>query len=130
MNIIKLALIGLALGSAASMAGECAAPALPTLPDGATATMDQMLAGQKAVKEYQAANSEYRACLDPQLGLKRRRARGQVQCRTARLQDSAPRLTSVPLGRVSFRAVTSPDQQLQEAQWAFAVGHRYHIASC
>jgi len=67
MNIIKLALIGLALGSAASMAGECTAPALPTLPDGATATMDQMLAGQKAVKEYQAANSEYRACLDPQV---------------------------------------------------------------
>jgi len=55
------------LGSAASMAGECTAPALPTLPDGATATMEQMLAGQKAVKEYQAANSEYRACLDPQV---------------------------------------------------------------
>ena len=67
MNGIKLALIGLALGSAASMADECATPSLPTLPDGATATMDQMLAGQKAVKEYQAANSEYRACLDPQV---------------------------------------------------------------
>ncbi len=67
INTIKLALIGLALGSAASMAGECTAPSLPTLPDGATATMEQMLAGQKAVKEYQAANSEYRACLDPQV---------------------------------------------------------------
>lgn len=67
MNTIKLALIGLALGSAASMASECTAPGLPTLPDGATATMEQMLAGQKAVKEYQAANSEYRACLDPQV---------------------------------------------------------------
>ena len=67
INGIKLALVGLALGSAASIAGECTAPSLPTLPDGATATMEQMLAGQKAVKEYQAANSEYRACLDPQV---------------------------------------------------------------
>lgn len=67
MNGIKLALIGLALGSTVSMAGECTAPSDPTLPDGATATMEQMLAGQKAVKEYQAANSEYRACLDPQV---------------------------------------------------------------
>jgi hypothetical protein len=67
INSIKLALIGLALGSAASMAGDCPAPSDPTLPDGATATMEEMLAGQKAVKEYQAANSEYRACLDPQV---------------------------------------------------------------
>ncbi len=67
INVIKLALIGLALGSAASIAGECAAPSEPQLPDGATATMEQMLAGQKSVKEYQAANSEYRACLDPKV---------------------------------------------------------------
>lgn len=67
MNNIKCALIGLALASAASVAGECTAPSVPELPDGATATMDQMLAGQKAVKEYQAANTEYRACLDPQV---------------------------------------------------------------
>lgn len=67
VNGIKLALIGLALGSAASTAGDCTAPGWPTLPDGATSTMEQMLAGQKAVKEYQAANSEYRACLDPKV---------------------------------------------------------------
>ena len=67
MNGIKLALIGLTLGSTASIAAECTAPALPELPQGATASMEQMLAGQKAVKEFQAANSEYRACLDPQV---------------------------------------------------------------
>jgi hypothetical protein len=77
MNTIKLALIGLALGSAPSMASECAAPGLPTLPDGATATMEQMLAGQKAVKEYQAANSEYRACLDPQVSAAEAAAAGE-----------------------------------------------------
>ncbi len=67
INSIKLALIGLTLGSAVSVAGECTAPSLPTLPNGATASMEEMLAGQKAVKEYQAANTEYRACLDPQV---------------------------------------------------------------
>jgi hypothetical protein len=66
-NSIKLALIGLALASAASIADECTAPTLPTLPDGATASLEQMLAGQKAVKDYQAANSEYRTCLEPQV---------------------------------------------------------------
>ncbi len=64
---IKLALIGLALGSAASMADDCTAPALPTLPDGATAKLEEMLAGQKAVKDYQAANSLYRTCLEPKV---------------------------------------------------------------
>ena len=35
------------------------------MPDGATATLDQMLTGQQAVKAYQASNSEYRTCLEP-----------------------------------------------------------------
>jgi hypothetical protein len=65
MNSMKLALIGLAFVSAAGMAGECTAPSVPNLPEGATASMDEMLAGQKAVKAYQTANSEYRTCLDP-----------------------------------------------------------------
>jgi hypothetical protein len=65
MNYIKLALIGLVLGSTASIADDCTAPPSPTPPDGATATMEQMLEGQKAVKAFQAANTDYRACLDP-----------------------------------------------------------------
>jgi hypothetical protein len=66
-NFIKTAMIGLALSSAVSMADECAVPAAPALPDGATASLEEMLAGQKAVKEYQAANSGYRTCLEPQV---------------------------------------------------------------
>jgi hypothetical protein len=77
MNTLKLALVGLALSSAASMADECTAPStMPDLPDGATATMEQMLEGQKAVKEYQAALSEYRACLDPKLAAAQTAAAG------------------------------------------------------
>lgn len=67
MNAMKLALAGLALTSAASMAQECAQPETPTLPDGASASLEQMLEGQAAVKAYQASNTEYRACLEPKI---------------------------------------------------------------
>jgi hypothetical protein len=66
-NSIKLAVFGLALSSAASFAGDCAVPTYPTLPDGSTSTLEQMLAGQKAVKDFQATNTEYRTCLEPQI---------------------------------------------------------------
>lgn len=66
-NTIKLALLGMVFTSAASFADDCTAPNAPTLPDGSSATLEQMLAGQQAVKEYQAANSEYRACMDPKI---------------------------------------------------------------
>ena len=52
MNAMKLALAGLALTSAASMAQECAQPETPSLPDGASASLEQMLEGQAAVKAY------------------------------------------------------------------------------
>ena len=67
MNQIKLAIIGLALVSAASVADDCTAPQTPALPDAKTASEEQMLAGQKAIKEFQAANSAFRACLEPKL---------------------------------------------------------------
>jgi hypothetical protein len=66
-NSIKLALIGLALASASSFAEDCAAPPTPTLPDGATATKEQMLDAQKSIKEYQAANLLYQQCLEPKI---------------------------------------------------------------
>lgn len=64
---IKLALFGLVLASAASFADDCAMPTAPTLPQGATATLEQMVEGQKAVKAYQAAVAVYRSCLDPKI---------------------------------------------------------------
>jgi hypothetical protein len=64
MKTIQLTILALALGSPAGMAGDCSGPQAPSLPDGATASMEDMLAGQKAVKEYQAANLEYMGCLE------------------------------------------------------------------
>jgi len=47
---------------------ECPYPAAPDkLPDGATATLEQMLDGQKAVKAYDAAIKAYVDCIDKEL---------------------------------------------------------------
>ena len=64
MTIIRTALLGLALVAPLAAADDCAAPEVPQLPDGATSTMEQMLAGQKAVKAFQVANLEYMGCLE------------------------------------------------------------------
>jgi hypothetical protein len=71
MNTIKLALLSLSLASTVSLAGECTAPAKPSVPDGGTSSMEDMLAGQKAVKGFQTANLAYMACLEPQIAAAR-----------------------------------------------------------
>ena len=48
-------------------AAACEAPAPVALPDGATATRDQMLAAQAEVRAYQAAMTEFLACIDSDL---------------------------------------------------------------
>jgi hypothetical protein len=62
----------LAMVFAAALTGpvyaDCSYPAAPAkLPDGATATLDEMLAGQKTVQEYSKAINEYNACIDKAL---------------------------------------------------------------
>lgn len=64
MNIIRTSALGLVLLGPWAMADDCVSPAAPELPDGATSTMEQMLAGQQAVKAFQAANLEYMGCLE------------------------------------------------------------------
>jgi hypothetical protein len=64
MKRIALATLGLALASPLALAGDCAAPDTPILPDGGSSSMEQMLEGQKAVKAFQAANLEYMGCLE------------------------------------------------------------------
>ena len=63
MNKIVLLLSGLAFAGSVA-AEDCTAPTSPSLPDGDSATMEQMLEGQKAVKTFQTANLEYMACLE------------------------------------------------------------------
>lgn len=46
---------------------DCTAPASPELPDGKSATMEQMVTGQKAIKSFQQGNAEYLQCLDKEI---------------------------------------------------------------
>ena len=54
--------------SAGAAYADCPYPAAPNkLPDGATATLQDMLAGQKAVADYNKAVNEYVACIDKEV---------------------------------------------------------------
>ena len=47
---------------------DCPYPVAPTkIPDGATATLQEMLDGQKAIQAYDKAINEYVACIDKEL---------------------------------------------------------------
>ncbi|MBS0365423.1 MAG: hypothetical protein JSR67_06330 [Proteobacteria bacterium] len=55
----------LALFAAAAAHADCTYPTAPDkIPDGATATLEQMVEGQKAVKAYDKAINDYVACVD------------------------------------------------------------------
>lgn len=64
----KLIVCGLAVmasGFAFTASADCETPKLEiTMPDGKTATRDQMVEAQGKVKAYQASMDEYLACLD------------------------------------------------------------------
>ena len=63
----------LAMGFIAALAtsplhADCSYPAAPDkLPDGASATLEEMLSGQKAVNSYQKAINDYISCIDKDL---------------------------------------------------------------
>jgi cyclophilin family peptidyl-prolyl cis-trans isomerase len=48
----------------ARLAGQCDAPSAPALPDGATATIDEMVEAQTAVRSYMADGNKYLECLN------------------------------------------------------------------
>lgn len=64
MKTIKSTLLALALVATPALALDCDMPEAPTMPDGASSTMEDMLAGQKAVKAFQAANIDYMSCVE------------------------------------------------------------------
>ncbi len=65
MKLINATILSLTLASSLALANEeCVNPDIPVMPDGASSSMEQMIAGQKAVKAYQASNIEYMTCLE------------------------------------------------------------------
>lgn len=63
MNNKLIVAVALVLGSSMTMA-ECEIPESPKIPDGGSATMPDMIAGQKGVKTFQAANIAYMDCVE------------------------------------------------------------------
>jgi hypothetical protein len=68
------ALLAMAFGAALSGGvayADCTYPAAPTkLPDGASATLEEMIAGQKTVRDYDKAIKEYVDCIDKEVDQK------------------------------------------------------------
>lgn len=67
MKVLPALAAAAALSAGAAYA-DCPYPATPDkLPDGATATMQDMLAGQKVVADYNKAVNDYVACIDKEV---------------------------------------------------------------
>jgi hypothetical protein len=67
MNKVTSVLLATLLSGYGVAAVACEAPAPVAMPDGATATREQMLAAQQEVRAYQAAMNEFVACIDSEL---------------------------------------------------------------
>jgi hypothetical protein len=63
MKTLNCFLLTAALASGQAWA-QCEAPKEPTIPDGAEASMQDMLDGQEAIKAFQSENMEYLKCLE------------------------------------------------------------------
>jgi len=63
VKITTLTALALLLTGTVAVA-ECTQPEVPELPNGAEAALEDMLAGQKAMKAFQTANADYRTCLE------------------------------------------------------------------
>lgn len=59
--ILPAVFLGLTLSMAAS--AECTRPESPEIPDGATATIDDMLAAQQSIRSYMDGGNAYLECL-------------------------------------------------------------------
>ena len=66
MKLSRPLILVAALGSAMS-ALACDMPAAIDIPDGAEATLDEMLAAQSDVRDFIAAMEEYLACMDGEI---------------------------------------------------------------
>jgi hypothetical protein len=67
MRVLRSALVTAIASGVGLAAAACENPTAVAIPDGKSSTMEQMLAAQAQVKAYQAAMSEFLACIDSEL---------------------------------------------------------------
>jgi hypothetical protein len=67
--MIKTIITGTLLAClAATASADCTYPKAPSgLPDGATATQDEMVVGMRAIKEYNSSVTNYLTCLETEM---------------------------------------------------------------
>ena len=64
-SITSLLLVLASTSAFAALA--CDVPVAPPMPDGSSATLEEMISAQGEVKAFQAANAEYLECVDGQM---------------------------------------------------------------
>jgi hypothetical protein len=64
MNIISKTIISAVLVLSAPLSFACDYPHRANVPDGSTATKDEMIAGQRGIKAYMSAMEEYLSCIE------------------------------------------------------------------
>ncbi len=63
-KLLTNSVLALSLSAMASFSAACDRPAKPAVPNGGEATMEDMIAGQTAVKEYLASGNTFIECLE------------------------------------------------------------------
>lgn len=64
-RFIASTLFAFSLGIGAAMADDCTPPGdAPSIPNGKTASQEEMVAGSEAVREFQAGTQSYLDCID------------------------------------------------------------------
>ena len=57
---------GMGMGMGMGMLDGCVMPDMPTIPDGSTATEEELIAAVNEVRNFQELNAVFRECLDTQ----------------------------------------------------------------
>ena len=108
MSLIRVAALGLFLSSTYATAGDCVRPEAPTIPDGASSTMEQMIAGQTAVKAFQAQNIDYMACMEPGMA-----AAGE-QLKSGSADEKAAAQTTYDEVESTYNAAVSAEEEVAD----------------
>jgi hypothetical protein len=66
-TLMSCGLAVIASGYAFAASAACESPMVVSVPDGKTATMEQLLAAQGQIKVYMAAMNDYIACIDKEV---------------------------------------------------------------
>ena len=89
MRVLASSCLAVLATCAAFAASACETPAMISIPDGKSATMEQLLAAQAQVKTYMAAMNEYLACIDGEAAAKGEDAPDQYQAMMATRHNTA-----------------------------------------